>query len=217
MLNKLIFLSLPILLFSTEINFTKSFTKKVSSDELTTKIAIKLQGNDEDDIVTILEKYNDLIKSDDTIRKEKGLFSINPRYKIKNNKSTIVGYNGILSYNIFTKKSTTMNAFIKELLYAKDEPEVNLQISNMHWIISDTLNDEVTNKLRLKMITWSKQYANQLSSELGTVCTTKKIDLNQNFSYKKRRNLKATNKALPIPKNTNNQISIRADYTMDCI
>jgi len=221
---KIILLSiLPFILFASQINFNKKFSKKVSSDELTTRITIKLTRPDEDDISPILNKYNDLIKQSVGINKHRGNFSINPKYKYKNGNSKIVGYNGNLSYTISSKSSKNMNEFIKELLYAKDEPKLSIVISSLQWIISNNLKEEISNNLRLDAIIWAKEYTNKLSSKLNTTCITKSININQNHSFprpspmmSKGIRMDAVSKNIAVPIISKNKISLNVNYIMEC-
>ena len=112
---KIIFISvLPFVLFASQINFNKKFSKKVFSDELTSRISIKLTRKSEDDISSILSKYNEIVKLSSGITKQRGNFSINPKYVHKNGHSKIVGYTGNLSYNIYSNSSSKMNEFINK-------------------------------------------------------------------------------------------------------
>jgi len=224
-MKKLLLLSaLSTLLFSTQINFNKTFSKNVSSDELTTRITIKLTRGAEDDISPILNKYNEFIKQSVGVQKQRGVFSINPKYVYKNGQSKIVGYNGNLSYNITSKSSKNMNYFIKELLYSKDEKNLSIIISSLRWKISDELKESTSNNLRLEAIVWSKDYVAKLSNKLNTQCVSKNISINQSNSYSrpqlrmmpKSLSADAINSDISIPVESKNKISLRVNYKMEC-
>ena len=55
-------LLLPILGFSYELNFNKSFTKVVNPDLLTTNITISVEKKDENKVNGEIEKFNDFLK-----------------------------------------------------------------------------------------------------------------------------------------------------------
>ena len=55
-------LLLPVLGFSYELNFNKSFTKVVNPDLLTTNITINVEKKDENKVNIEIEKFNDFMK-----------------------------------------------------------------------------------------------------------------------------------------------------------
>ena len=54
---------LPILSFSYEINFNKSFSKVVNPDLLTTNINISVEKKDEKSVNIEVEKFNNFLKN----------------------------------------------------------------------------------------------------------------------------------------------------------
>ena len=54
---------LPILAFSYEINFNKSFSKVVNPDLLTTNINISVEKKDEKSVNIEIEKFNTFLKN----------------------------------------------------------------------------------------------------------------------------------------------------------
>ena len=76
MKNKIILaLLLPILSFSYELDFNKSFSKVVNPDLLTTNIDINIEKKDETKVNAEIEKFNDFIKKTTNVIIKNGLLS----------------------------------------------------------------------------------------------------------------------------------------------
>lgn len=183
-MNKKIFslLILPILSFSYDINFNKSFSKVVNPDLLTTQINISVEKKDELKVNNEIEKFNDFIKQNKTIILKNGSFTLSPKYKYYNNKQEFIGYVGNLRYTAESAKSKELNSFMDELISIKDKSnseDVKLNISNVSWKISDELQNKSYDELRLDSIMWIQSYANELSSKLSKTCEVKVINVNE--------------------------------------
>ena len=72
-------LILPILSFSYEINFNKSFSKVVNPDLLTTQINIIVEKKDELKVNNEIEKFNDFIKQNKSVILKNGSFTLSPK------------------------------------------------------------------------------------------------------------------------------------------
>lgn len=183
-MNKKIFslLILPILSFSYDINFNKSFSKVVNPDLLTTQINISVEKKDELKVNNEIEKFNDFIKQNKTIILKNGSFTLSPKYKYYNNKQEFIGYVGNLRYTAESAKAKELNSFMDELISIKDKSnseDVKLNISNVSWKISDELQNKSYDELRLDSIMWIQSYANELSSKLSKTCEVKVINVNE--------------------------------------
>ena len=178
-------LVLPILSFSYELNFNKSFSKVVNPDLLTTQINISVEKKDESIVNSEIEKFNDFIKQNKTIILKNGSFTLSPKYKYYNNKQVFVGYVGNLRYTAESEKAKELNIFMDELISIKDKSnseDVKLNISNVSWKISDELQNKTYDELRLDSIIWIQAYANSLSSKLSRTCEVKAINVNESHN-----------------------------------
>jgi hypothetical protein len=169
-MKKYLFFLLPLSLYSSNINFEKVFVTQISSDMLSTKITITTSNNNSDDIETIFEKYIDIFKTNN-------LESIINKKQITTNFTNQSSYNGILTYTIKTYSFEKLDSFIKELLYLKDEKNLNIKIQSPKAILSENLQEQSIHNLRVKAINFSKTYENRLSKDLNKICLTKDIKI----------------------------------------
>ena len=138
-------LLLPILSFSYEINFNKSFSKVVNPDLLNTYININVEKKDESKVNIEIEKFNDFMKNNKSITLKNGSFTLSPKYKYYENKQEFVGYVGSLRYTAESTDAKKLNSFMDELISIKDSTkseDVKLNISNVSWKISDELQNK---------------------------------------------------------------------------
>jgi len=182
--SKILFttLLLPILSFSYQLEFNKSFSKVVNPDLLTTNITINIEKKDEDRINMDIEKFNDFIKDNKNIIIKNGSYNLSPKYKYYDNKQEFVGFVGSLRYTAESKDAKELNIFVNELIELKDKSksdDVKLNISNISWKISDELQNEKFDDLRLESIKWIETYAKELSLNLQKKCETKRININE--------------------------------------
>ena len=87
----LLILLFSIFAFSYEINFSKSFSKVVNPDLLTTQINISVEKKDESKVNSEIEKFNDFIKSVKDVKLKDGSFTLSPKYKYFENKQQFLG------------------------------------------------------------------------------------------------------------------------------
>jgi predicted secreted protein len=171
---------LPILSFSYELNFNKSFSKVVNPDLLTTNITISVEKKDENKVNVEIEKFNDLIKKTNDVTLKNGSFTLSPKYKYYDNKQEFIGYVGNLRYSAESKNAKELNSFMDKLITLKDSiksEDVKLNISNVAWNISDDLQNKSFEGLRFEAITWIDSYAKILSGQVSKFCEISKINI----------------------------------------
>ena len=170
--------------------------------------------------------FNKLITQYDEVEKRAGEFSIKPKYKYDKGQSSIIGYNGILSYTIYSTNSKEMNQFIRSLLDQKDNEEISISISGLKWIVSQSKKSEGIEELRLESIIWAKKYVSTISKKIDSICKIKviKISPDKNFNplYSANRTelimmSKTTHDSnIPVPKASKNRLTINPQYVLEC-
>ena len=219
-------LLLPILSFSYEINFNKSFSKVVNPDLLNTYININVEKKDESKVNIEIEKFNDFMKNNKSITLKNGSFTLSPKYKYYENKQEFVGYVGSLRYTAESTDAKKLNSFMDELISIKDSTkseDVKLNISNVSWKISDELQNKSYDELRLESITWLESYSKTLSTKLSKSCEIKTINVNEsqngNIMYA-RAEMSYSSKAKiatdVAPINSEQNININPNFTLEC-
>ena len=219
-------LLLPILSFSYEINFNKSFSKVVNPDLLNTYININVEKKDESKVNIEIEKFNDFMKNNKSITLKNGSFTLSPKYKYYDNKQEFVGYVGNLRYTAESTDAKKLNSFMDELISIKDSTkseDVKLNISNVTWKISDELQNKSYDELRLESITWLESYSKTLSTKLSKSCEIKTINVNEsqngNIMYARAEmaySSKAKVAADVAPINSEQNININPNFTLEC-
>ena len=219
-------LLLPILSFSYEINFNKSFSKVVNPDLLNTYININVEKKDESKVNIEIEKFNDFMKNNKSITLKNGSFTLSPKYKYYENKQEFVGYVGSLRYTAESTDAKKLNSFMDELISIKDSTkseDVKLNISNVTWKISDELQNKSYDELRLESITWLESYSKILSTKLSKSCEIKTINVNEsqngNIMYARAEmsySSKAKIAADVAPINSEQNININPNFTLEC-
>ena len=219
-------LLLPILSFSYEINFNKSFSKVVNPDLLNTYININVEKKDESKVNIEIEKFNDFMKNNKSITLKNGSFTLSPKYKYYDNKQEFVGYVGNLRYTAESTDAKKLNSFMDELISIKDSTkseDVKLNISNVSWKISDELQNKSYDELRLESITWLESYSKTLSTKLSKSCEIKTINVNEsqngNIMYARAEmaySSKAKTASDVAPVNSEQNININPNFTLEC-
>jgi predicted secreted protein len=219
-------LLLPILSFSYEINFNKSFSKVVNPDLLNTYINISVEKKDESKVNVEIEKFNNFMKNNKSITLKNGSFTLSPKYKYYENKQEFIGYVGSLRYTAESTDAKKLNGFMDELISIKDSTkseDVKLNISNVSWKISDELQNKSYDELRLESITWLESYAKNLSAKLSKYCEIKTINVNEsqngNIMYARAEmaySSKAKVAADVAPINSEQNININPSFTLEC-
>ena len=178
-------LLIPILGFSYEVNFNKSFSKIVNPDLLTTNISISVEKKDESKINSEIERFNDFFKKTNDVILKNGSFTLSPKYKYHDNKQEFIGYFGNLRYIIESKNAKDLNDFIDKLISIKESvksEEVKLNISNISWKTSDDLQNKSLDALRLEAIHWVDSYSKSLSTQVSKYCEISKINIFESIS-----------------------------------
>lgn len=219
-------LLLPILGFSYELNFNKSFTKVVNPDLLTTNITISVEKKDENKVDSEIEKFNDFFKKTSDITLKNGSFTLSPKYKYHDNKQEFLGYVGNLRYTAESKNAKDLNVFMDKLISIKDNiksEEVKLNISNVSWKISDELENKSFDELRLEAINWIDGYAKTLSSQVSKYCEVSKINIfeantgNALYSRAEMASLGMSKMAADMaPISAEQNITINPNFVLEC-
>ncbi len=219
-------LLLPILGFSYELNFNKSFTKVVNPDLLTTNITISVEKKDENKVNSEIEKFNDFFKKTSDITLKNGSFTLSPKYKYHDNKQEFLGYIGNLRYTAESKNAKDLNVFMDKLISIKDNiksEEVKLNISNVSWKISDELENKSFDELRLEAINWIDGYAKTLSSQVSKYCEVSKINIfevntgNAVYSRAEMASLGMSKMAADMaPISADQNITINPNFVLEC-
>lgn len=186
-MKKLIFnmMLLPILGFSYELDFNKSFSKIVNPDLLSTNITISVEKKEENKVNSEIEKFNNFIKDSKSVTIKNGNYTLSPKYEYKDNKTEFKGYVGDLRYTAQSKDAKNINKFVNDLLALKEQiksADIKLDISNISWEVSQSLQNKNSDELRLEAINWIEDYSNSLSSKLSKRCEVKNINIDDNGS-----------------------------------
>lgn len=219
-------LLLPVLGFSYELNFNKSFTKVVNPDLLTTNITISVEKKDENKVNSEVEKFNDFLKKTTDVTLKNGNFTLSPKYKYHDNKQEFLGYVGNLKYTAESKNAKDLNGFIDKLISIKENiksDEVKLNISNVSWNISDNLQNKSFDELRLEAINWIDGYAKTLSSQVSKYCEVSKINIfetntgNVVYARAEMASLSMSKMAADVaPISSEQNITINPNFILEC-
>ena len=219
-------LLLPILSFSYEINFNKSFSKVVNPDLLTTSIDVSIQKKDENAVNIEIEKFNNFIKKTTNVTLKNGSFTLSPKYKYYDNKQEFIGYIGNIRYSAESKDAKELNTFMDKLISIKDSiksDDVKLNISNVAWNISDDLQNKSFDDLRLDAIHWIEAYSKSLSISISKNCEVTKINISEtntgNIAYARSEMLYSTMSkkvADVVPINSEQNITISPNFVLEC-
>lgn len=219
-------LLLPVLGFSYELNFNKSFTKVVNPDLLTTNITISVEKKDENKVNSEIEKFNDFLKKTSDVTLKNGSFTLSPKYKYHDNKQEFIGYVGNLRYTAETKNAKDLNVFMDKLISIKENiksEEVKLNISNVSWKTSDELENKSFDELRLESINWIDGYAKTLSSQVSKYCQVSKINIfetntgNIVYARSEMASLGMSKMAADVaPISSEQNITINPNFVLEC-
>lgn len=215
------FLFIPILAFSFELEFKKSFSHELPHDVLSTKISITITDDTEAEVSQRLDVFNQKIKSFDKVEKEFGSFSISPEYKHYKINPKINGYKGILSYKINSHKAKHMNDFIVTITKLKQNRDTTVKVSSLAWSVKEDTYNVAMDLLRLKAIDWINRYIRNLSKDVDGECSIKKIIINNKSDLvMKQKTLYASvdssRESIPVPKAELEKITINPTYFVEC-
>jgi len=219
----LIALLLPISLFSYEISFNKKFSKSVTPDLLSTHVNIAIENESEKFINNNIEIFNDYIKSNNSIRRYDGSFTLSPKYKYFKNSQKFIGYVGNLKYIIKSENASDLNKFINDLIKLENKYRKNdivIKISNVSWTTSSKLYDDSLDFLRIEAMSWIEKYSISLKNSLSKKCIIKSIDIDKTSKrFTKIVNMEAysSNRVSNIaPDNSTKEIKIEVAFLLEC-
>lgn len=219
---------LPILAFSYEINFNKSFSKVVNPDLLTTNINISVEKKDEKSVNIEIEKFNTFLKNTKNITIKNTNYNLTPKYDYENNKSIFKGFIANTRFIIESKDPKEVNNFLADLMALKDSfksNDIKVNISNLSWEISENLQNKSIDELRVDVLLWIGNYTKELSNKIGKKCEVKNVNINEDFNYpaSKTRMMSSSsdmvNRSESInisPINTEEIIKINTNFILDC-
>lgn len=226
MKNKLLVtaLLLPILGFSYELNFSKSFSKVLNPDLLSTSVNISIENKDEKVVNSQIEKYNKFIKENKTVSIKNSNYNLSPQYEYIKDKRNLKGYVGDSRFTAQSKDAQKINTFLNEIvsLKANDKAsDLKLDISNLAWEISEELQNQSYDELRLESLIWIETYAKELSSKITKKCEIKNVnilDSNEHFQAKTRMVSMAMDSINSdiTPLNSEQNTSINTNFILDC-
>ncbi|MGJ0309921.1 SIMPL domain-containing protein [Aliarcobacter cryaerophilus] len=219
---------LPILSFSYEINFNKSFSKVVNPDLLTTNINISVEKKDEKSVNIEVEKFNNFLKNTKNITIKNTNYNLTPKYDYENNKSIFKGFISNTRFIIESKDPKEVNYFLADLMALKDSlksDDIKINISNLSWEIGENLQNKNIDELRVEVLLWIGNYTKELSNKIGKKCEIKNVNINENFDYPNFKNrvmsssLDMVNSSESInisPINTEEIIKTNTNFVLDC-
>ena len=219
---------LPILAFSYEINFNKSFSKVVNPDLLTTNINISVEKKDEKSVNIEIEKFNTFLKNTKNITIKNTNYNLTPKYDDENNKSIFKGCIANTRFLAESKEANEINHFLSDLMALKDSfksNDIKVNISNLSWEISENLQNKSIDELRVDVLLWIGNYTKELSNKIGKKCEVKNVNINEDFNYpaSKTRMMSSSsdmvNRSESInisPINTEEIIKINTNFILDC-
>lgn len=224
-MKKLALLSaLPALLLSYELNFTKSFSKDLKQDAVSTHLTIKVQDKSEKEVNKRLAKFADFISEDKSVNKKSGTYSISPKYIYNKNNPILDGYNGNLSYTFISSNIKEMNDFLDSVFELKNNKNTSVLLSSLNWIVQDKTSKKALDELRLETLLWADAYMDELSRNLNKNCIVQKVDFTNNSYqppvYKRAMSMQAdfasTESSMPAVKSQTQKIEINPKFKMEC-
>ena len=224
MIKKTALFLLPISLFAFDINFSKSFTKELMPDTLSTNITIRIESKNEQEVSNRLSLFNKEIKRNKAVEKKLGNYNIRPNFKYSsNNTPKIINYIGELRYKVNSDKAKKINQFILNLNALKSSRDTSILVSGLSWKVKEETRNIAYDILRLEAISWSETYAKNLSKDLDKKCNVKSISIGGSthpIAYRAARSEMLVNSiskaSIPVPEANNQKISIHPNYVLEC-
>lgn len=214
--------SLPLVVFGFELNFTKEFSKSLTPTELTSNIKVVVENEDEKEVISSLNQYNNFITKYDDINKSNVSIAVTPKYGYKDGLSYFIGYNGVLNYTVSSNKSSNLKEFLESLYSLKHENTTYLHMPTLQWKINDKVYNAQLDQLRLEAIEWGNQYSIELSKKLSKQCSLKDIAINGNFArplmYNSEVKMAKNSNKMEIPsvEQVDEIVSIQPTFTLAC-
>jgi len=215
-------LSLPLLVFGFELNFTKEFSKSLLPNELTSTIKVVVEDKEEKEVISSLNMYNKFLTKYDKVKKSNLSISITPKYSYKEGQSIFEGYNGVLNYTVSSNKSSHIKEFLEKFYELKEDTSHSLLMPTMQWKIDDKSYEKELEDLRLDAIIWTNNYAKELSAKINHLCSVKQINISPNFARPSHYSsdmvmLKSSkNINMPILEKVDETITISPSIVLEC-
>ncbi|AXH08467.1 hypothetical protein CP960_09880 [Malaciobacter halophilus] len=222
LISGLLMSTLPFSLLSYEVNFNKTFSKKLLPDTLNSDIKVRIELDSEKEVSNKLDRYNDYIKNVKYIEKNLGVFNIRPRYRYVSKTPKIDGYLGEIKYSIKSNDPKKVSRFINGLINLKEHRDTSIIVSNLMWKVKESSSNVAVDLLRFEAITWAEKYAKNLSSDLKRECKVKNININslQNPYFRGSREVmysaKSSDAAIAVPEQTSKPIKMNVNYRLEC-
>lgn len=217
-----LFLILPIMAFSFEIEFSKKFSKVLPHDTLTAFITITITDDKEITVAERLEVFDEKVKTHNQVENKLVSLKIRPKYKHSNNTPRNSGFVGELKYKADSYKARHMNEFISEITSLKRNRDTNVAVNDLSWTVKEDTYNVILDLLRFEAITWGENYTKSLSEDIQKKCYMKKIVVNTTDQFKKdvvKEVYTVTainNKSMPIPELNQEVIKIKPTYIVEC-
>ncbi len=213
----MVMISFNLLAYS--ISFDREFITQIKPDTLKASISFTTLKRSEKDVLEKLTHFSTFIDNYQEVDKKGGNYHINPEYKYENNHRYKIGYRGRISYQISSKSSNDLNAFIYKVQNQKSDKDDDISISNVSWVLSPTQKDGKLDALRLVAIKWINSYTKELSLDLNSTCSISKIIFNQNNIIKPSPMIKTMSVRVdnaPTPQKDILKIILNPHFEIEC-
>jgi len=207
-----LFLILPVIAFSFEVEFLKKFSKDLNLDTLSTNLIITIIDKDENIVNEQLDIFNKKIKSYDKVERILDSFKIKPKYRYSKNTPKIVEHIGILRYQINSRKAKYMYEFISEISKLKRNRNTSIKVNKLSWRSREDTYNKILDSLRLKAIIWGKEYAKNLSEDIKKSCELKNV-LIDTYGQDNNSNENISNSTTEL---NQEKIKINSKYVLEC-
>ena len=209
------FLLLPVIAFTFEVEFDKTFSKKLSHDTLSAFLFVTITDNNEITLNDRLEVFNQKIKSFDKVERKLVSYKIKPVYKHSANTPSINGYLGELKYKVNSRKARYLDEFIFEITSLKKNRDTTVSINDLFWSVKKEVFEKTLDLLRLEAINWGLLYIKDLSQNTSRDCKLKNIHIDMDDFTTKDLLLKPLDEAESQFANQDHLI-IKAKYSLEC-
>lgn len=215
-MKKSILLFIPAFLFSYDVEFTKTFSKDLIPDILSTNFSVSIEDDKEKKVLTRLEKFNDAIKKYDKVEKKLGRFNISPVYQHSSHTPVIKGYRGTISYHIKSIDGIFIADFVEKITDLKDNRDTSVSLSDLSWKVKESTYDVTMDILRLEAINWAENYTKILSKDINKDCMLKSINFSNNGFIQNNQIVALRSAEMIMPEKSEESIKLTANYKMEC-
>jgi predicted secreted protein len=204
--------------FGYDVILQKTFTKKITPDQLVVNLNFSAEGKSLEEVLAKLENLkNKVSQRKEVLAVEKG-FQTSPLTFYKNSKKQQEGYKGSLRYRVSSSNEEALQSFIKNITPLEKEG-VGIMLSSGVWQVSAKTKDDVKSELELSAIKWAKEKAKTLSESLDDRCKLEAVSFSQAHTllhrYVQTSHLK-TNAKSPLAKKEKFNVTINADLKYRC-